>query len=206
MDPWRDIWTQPRASIQTLVTRDPSYGFKRLSWIYGVTVALSLSKMFSLVTLYPLWAILLGSLLIGIVFGFISITVTAYILQWCGRLIGGSAPFKHVRCVVAWSNVPMLINVLVWILLICVFRERAFYSDFPAEVTVQNKTGLFFLAVLGQWVASIWSFIILVQGLREVQGFSLWKGLLNILIPIIALLLLSVLMSGAINWFVTKTQ
>lgn len=206
MNPWRDIWTQPRATIQSLVAKDLSYGFKKLAWIYGFTIALSLSKMFSLVTLYPLWAILLGSLLLGIVFGFISITVTAYILYWCGRLIGGNSPFKEIRCVVAWSNLPVVINVLVWILLICVFKEQAFYSDFPAEVTLANKTGLFLLVMLGQWVASIWSFIILIQGLREVQGFSIWKGLLNIIIPIIALIILSVLMNGVISWFITKTQ
>jgi len=205
MHPWRDIWTKPRATIQALVAKDPSYGFKRLSWIYGITIALSFSKMFSLITLYPLWAILLGSLLLGIVFGFISITITAYILQWCGRLIGGNAPFKQVRCVVAWSNLPVVVNILVWFLLIGIFKEQAFYSDFPAEVTLQNKSGLFLLVVLGQWIAAIWSFIILIQGLREVQGFSIWKGLLNVIIPIVVVAILSILISGVIGWFITKT-
>lgn len=205
MHPWRDIWTKPRATIQALVAKDPSYGFKRLSWIYGITIALSFSNMFSLITLYPLWAILIGSLLLGIVFGLISITITAYILQWCGRLIGGNAPFKQVRCVVAWSNLPALINILVWILLIGVFKEQAFYSDFPTKVTLANKTGLFQLVMLGQWIATIWTFIILVQGLREIQGFSIWKGLLNIIIPIIAVVILSILVSGVVSWFITKT-
>jgi hypothetical protein len=205
MHPWRDIWTKPRVTIQTLVAKDPSYGFKGLSWIYGITIALSFSKMFSLVTLYPLWAILLGSLLLGIVFGLLSITITAYTLQWCGRLIGGKASFKQIRCVVAWSNVPVVINILVWLLLIGVFKERAFYSDFPPEVTLANKTGLFLLVMLGQWIAAIWSFIILMQGLRQVQGFSIWKGLLNIIIPLVAVAILSILVSGVINWFITKT-
>ncbi len=205
MHPWRDIWTKPRATIQALVAKDPSYGFKRLSWIYGIIIALSFSNMFSLITLYPLWAILIGSLLLGIVFGLIAITITAYILQWCGRLIGGNAPFKQVRCVVAWSNLPALINILVWILLIGVFKEQAFYSDFPTKVTLANETGLFLLVMLGQWIATIWTFIILVQGLREVQGFSIWKGLLNIIIPIIAVVILSILVSGVVNWFITKT-
>ena len=206
MNPWRDIWTQPRATIQSLVANNPDYGFKKICWIYGFTIALSLSKMFSLVTLYPLWVILLGSVLLGILFGFISITIIAYILHWCGRLIGGNAPFKQIRCVVAWSNVPIIINVLIWILLISIFKEQAFFADFPTEVILANKTALFLLVMLGQWVASIWSFIILIQGLREVQGFSIWKGLLNIIIPIIALVILSVLMSGVISWFITKTQ
>lgn len=206
MHPWRAIWTQPRATIQSLIVKDPGYGFKRLSWIYGFTTALSFSKMHSLITLYPLWAVLLGSLLLGIVIGLLFITITAYILQWCGRLIGGNASFKQVRCVVAWSNVPVLINVLTWLLLICVFKEQAFYADFPAEVAWTNKTGLFLLAILANSIAAIWSFVILLQGLREVQGFSIWKGLLNIIIPIIALAIVSILMNAVVGgWFVTKT-
>lgn len=206
MHPWRNIWTKPRATIQALVARDPSYGFKRLSWIYGMTIALSFSKMFSLITLYPLWAILLGSLLLGIVFGLISITITAYILQWCGRFIGGKAPFEQVRCVVAWSNLPIVINILVWLLLISIFKEQALYADFPVEVTLASKTSLFLLVLLGQWIAAIWSFIILIQGLKEIQGYSVWKGLLNIIIPIVVLAILSMLISGVIGSLITKTD
>jgi hypothetical protein len=142
---------------------------------------------------------LLGSLLLGIVFGVISITITAYILKWCGRLIGGKATFKQVRCVVAWANLPMLINVLTWILLIGAFKEKAFYLDFPAEVTLANKTGLFLLLALGQLVATIWYLIILIQGLREVHGFSIWKALLNVILPSIVLIILFILMAVLIS-------
>ncbi len=205
MNPWNAIWTQPRATIQSLIVKDPNYGLKRLYWIYGLTTALSFSKMYSLITLYPLWAIVIGSLLLGIVIGLVFINITAYILHWCGRLIGGNAPFKQVRCVVAWSNVPVLINVLTWLLLICAFKEQTFYPDFPVEVTWTNKTGLFLLAILGNSIAAIWSFVILIQGLREVQGFSIWKGLLNVIIPVIALAILSILMNAVVGWFITKT-
>jgi hypothetical protein len=204
MHPWRAIWTQPRATIQSLILKDPNYGLKRLAWIYGFTTALSFSKMHSLITLYPLWTVVLGSLLLGIVIGLVFISITAYILQWSGRLIGGNAPFKQVRCVVAWSNAPVLINVVIWFLLICAFREQTFYVDFPVEIIWTNKTGLFLLAILGNLIAVIWSFIILIQGLREVQGFSFWKGLLNIIIPLIALAILSILIKAVVEWFITK--
>lgn len=199
MNPWRDIWTKPRATIQSLVLKNPSYGFKRLSWIYGFTIALSLSKLFSLITLYSLWVIVLGSLLLGIVFGAIAITISTYILYWCGRFIGGNASFKQMRCVVAWSNLPVLINVLIWILLISIFKEQVFYADFSVKVALAHKTGLFLLVMLGQSIAAICSFVILIQGLREVQGFSIWKGLLNIIIFIVALAILSILISGVIG-------
>ena len=50
---------------------------------------------------------------------------------------------------------------------------------------------MIFAVFFVQSIASIWGFVIVLQALGEVQGFSAWKALLNVIIPFGLLLLIT---------------
>ena len=58
-----------------------------------------------------------------------------------------------------------------------------FRSEFSETQFIGFQAGIVFLVFLVQTIVSIWGFIILVKALGEVQGFSAWKALLNVIIP-----------------------
>jgi len=184
-NPWLSIWTEPRRTIRSIINTNPKFGFVILSAIYGLPMALNLAQNFSMAAMIPAWAIVLGALIICVFLGMIGISISTWLLQTAGRWIGGKGSFQTIRAAVTWSNVPNIVTVLMWVILLVVFGGSVFNRQFSDTQFIGYQAGIVFLIFLIQSVISIWGFIILLQGLAEVQGFSVWKALLNVLIPFV---------------------
>jgi len=182
-NPWLHIWTQPRQTIRSLVDADPKFGFGILSAIYGLPMALNLAQNISLGAKIPTWAILIGALIICTFLGMIGFSIVTWLLYVTGRWIGGRGSYQTIRTAVTWSNMPNSITILMWIVLLAVFGGALFHKQFSETHFIGYEAGIVFIVFLIQLVVSIWGFVILLQGLSEVQEFSMWKALLNILIP-----------------------
>ena len=112
--PWLRIWFEPRETMRQILNTGLQQGFLILSAIYGLPLAFNLVQSFAFSTLIPLWAILIGSLVLCPFLGMIGIYVATWLLEWTGRWIGGKAHFMEVRSAVAWSNVPTIVTILMW--------------------------------------------------------------------------------------------
>lgn len=184
-NPWLSIWTKPKQTVRSIVDTDPKFGFLALSAIYGLPMALNFAQNFSLGEKVPIWAILIGALIVCTIFGMIGISVSTWLLHVTGRWIKGKGSYQMIRTAVAWSNVPNIVTILMWIVLMSVFGRAVFNKQFSDTHFIGFQAGIVFIVFLVQAVISIWGFIILLQGLSEVQGFSVWKALLNVLIPFV---------------------
>lgn len=185
-NPWLSIWTEPRKTIRSIVASNPKFGFLLLSAVYGLPLAFNLVQSFALSAVIPLWAIIIGSLVVCTFLGVIGISIAAWLLQITGRLLGGKGNFMTIRAAVAWSNVPNFVTVAMWIVLLGMFGGQVFNRDFSEMHFVGYQAGTLFLVMLIETIVSVWGFIILLNALAEVQGFSIWKALLNVIIPFVA--------------------
>lgn len=202
MNPWMSIWVEPRATIRSIITTNPRYGFVLLSAAYGFPVALNFAQNLGLAASIPLWAIIIGALVLCTFLGMIGISVSAWLLKVAGRWIGGKGTFQTVRAAVAWSSVPSFVSSLMWLVLIAIFGSQVFSPQFPETNFFGYQAGVVFLVFLVQTVVSIWGFIILLKALGEVQGFSAWKALWNVVIPfaiIVGIIWLAAWLIGGIN-------
>lgn len=201
-NPWLRIWVEPRETVRSIVNANPKYGFVILSAAYGFPIALNMAQSLSLASTIPIWAILLGVLIVCTFFGMIGIAISTWLLKLTGAWIGGKGSYQTVRTAVTWSNVPSIVTSLMWILLMVFFGSAVFHRDFADMSFVGYEAGIVFVVFLIQTVVSIWGFIILLKGLAEVQGFSTWKALFNIIIPfviIVALVWLMAWVMGGMN-------
>jgi hypothetical protein len=198
-NPWLDIWLEPRATIRQIVNFDPKFRFILLSWIYGLPVILNFAQNSSLIETLPLWAILAAALIVSPFIGALGITVGALLLTWTGKWIGGKATFNQVRASVAWSNVPNLVTIALWVVLLGVFGSQVFSSGFSDAAFVGYQAGVIFIVFLVESIATIWGFIILLHTLGEVQGFSAWKALLNVVIPLV-IVVAAIWLVGWVMW------
>lgn len=204
-NPWFTIWTEPRKTIRSIVQTDPKYGFVALSVLYGLPLALNLIQSFDLTTIIPVWAAILGALIVCTFLGMAGISIGAWLLQITGRWIGGKGDFQNVRSAVAWANVPNFVTILLWLVLLGVFGTQIFSKHFSEMQFVGYQSGILFLVMLLETIVSIWGFIILLNTLAEVQEFSIWKALLNVIIPFVGLVAITWIIgwafwgSGAIN-------
>jgi hypothetical protein len=183
-NPWLRIWTEPRSTIREIITTDPKFGFILLSAVYGLPLAFNIAQSFNLTYTIPFWAVIIGALVVCPFLGMIGISISTWLLQICGRLIGGKSDFLAIRAAVAWSNVPNFVTVLMWIALLSIFGEQVFSPEFTETHFIGFQAGAVFLIFLIQSVVSVWGFIILLNTLAEAQGFSIWKALLNVIIPV----------------------
>lgn len=183
VNPWLEIWTRPKETIRAIVKFNPKYLFFLLSGIYGFPLMLQFAQNLSLGESGSPLAILIGALILCVFIGMAGITIISGLLYWTGQWIGGKAPFAHVRAAMAWSNVPNVVNAVIWLVMMGFFGGRLFHRGFAETSFVGYELTVVFFAFLIQVVLSVWGFVIGLKTLSEVQGFSAWKALLNVLIP-----------------------
>ena len=198
-NPWLSIWTEPRGTIRGIIDTNPKYGFLLLSAVYGLPIAFNIAQSLSFGTAIPLWTILIAALISCIFIGVLGISISAWILLVTGRWIQGKGSFQTIRAAVAWSQVPNFVTIIMWAVLFGVFTSQVFSKGFSETQFIGFEAGIVFIVFLVQTIISIWSFIILLKTLGEVQGFSAWKALLNILIPFIIVLAIIWLVGWAMS-------
>lgn len=187
-NPWLKIWVSPRETIRKIVALNPSYRFYLLSWMYGFVMFLQLAQDLSLSLQMPLPFILGGSLILAAPIGALVFNIFAALLCWTGKWIGGKGSFSHIKAAVAWAYVPSAVNIMVWLLMLSVFGASIFSGAFADTVFAGYQLSIVFFGFLAQIIASIWGFFIGLHTLAEVQGFSAWRALLNIVIPFVMLM------------------
>ncbi len=198
-NPWLSIWVEPRKTIRSIVNTNPKSGLVALCVIYGLPLALNLAQNFALTDTIPVWAILIGALLVSAFLGIIGISISSWLLSFTGKWIGGKGSFQHVRAAVAWSNVPNAVTIIMWIVLFGIFGAQILNKNFSEMQFVGYQAGTLFLVMLIESIVSVWGFIILINTLAEVQGFSIWRALLNVIIPFVAVVAIIWILGWALS-------
>ncbi|MEI6242150.1 MAG: Yip1 family protein [Chlamydiota bacterium] len=177
--PWISMWTQPKATIRSIIEKNPNHQLPFLATIYGLYSLLGLAQTFSwgnLVSLLPLIILIIalapiwGYLIFSILSGFVYIT---------GKWIGGKGTYKEVRAAFAWSHVPVIVSNFLWILFLAIFQE-ALFQGFPQEKA--NALAAFFILLASGCflILGIWTLVLYIQSLSEVQKFSALRSISNI--------------------------
>lgn len=183
VNPWKRIWVKPRDTIKNIIKFNPRYRFAILSFLYGLPMLLHTAQNLDLGGQFTTVGIVVVAAVLATFVGMLILTIASGLVYWTGKWIGGKSSYINIRAAVSWSNVPNIVTIVVWLLLIYNFHDQIFYNTFnQAEIGSQGST-ILDIGMFIESVAAIWSFIILVKSVGEVQGFSSWKGVLNVLIP-----------------------
>jgi hypothetical protein len=183
-NPWFAILFRPRVAIRDVVSYDPRYRFVPLSAIYGFPMCLQLSEGLGLGDQYPIYWIIVFSAILAIPVGALALTIFAGLLSWTGGWIDGKADFMKIRAAVSWSNVPALADTFIWILLMCAFGDMVFTKNFFSTPFEGGERVFIMSMFFIQLIVAVWSFILFLITLSEVQKFSIWKAIINLIIPI----------------------
>jgi tetratricopeptide (TPR) repeat protein len=182
LSPWLTIWTSPRATIRSIVDSDPKRHVLVLAMLGGFaeTLGNALSNVGTqeLGSILPLPIILLFCAIAGPIGGLISLYLSGFLLTIAGDWLGGRATSVEVRAAIAWSSVPRIWALILWVpsLALFGFEEDLFTSTTSATVDPVLATIAISLAVV-QLVIEIWALIVFLQCLGEVHRFSAWRAL-----------------------------
>lgn len=172
MNPWLSMWGQPRVTIRSILYSNPKYGIFYLASLYVLDNCFFYSNWWSLGASFPFYSIFLVSLILSPLVGLGWLYFSSWIFYFTGRWLKGEAPPVHLRAAIAWSKIPLSASVFMWLLLLAVHPEATFIQDGGGS----SSLFINFITI----ILNIWSFILLVQSIREVQNFTLLRSIANI--------------------------
>lgn len=186
-NPWISMWTRPRETIQQIVTSDPTRLVLLLAALQGISGTLDQASINSAGDRLELPTLLAAVVIAGPVLGILSLYIGAALLRWTGNWIGGQASSQHIRTAIAWSSVPIIWSLLLWIPELWLFGKELFTSETPrldADVTLSFS---YFGFALVEFTIAVWALVVYLKCLGQVQGFSAWKALGNSLLAILVI-------------------
>lgn len=180
--PWLSIWTRPRATIARIVGENPNKSLWLLAAIYGFSSLLNSFQSMSLGSALSPLTILILAIVISPVWGYISFSVWSAVVYWTGKWFKGDGDYPSVRASYSWSCVPLAVNVPLWLVMIALFGGQLFLN-FPEGYRLSDGmiTVLFFILV-SKVVLAVWSLVIYINALAEVQHYSVLRAIFNIIV------------------------
>jgi len=189
------MWTRPRATIQQIVDSNPEYLVIALAGISGFSQALGRASSNGLGDGSEWIGTLLMAYIAGPISGIIYLYMGGALIRWTGSWIGGNSSSQNIRTAIAWSNVPVVWALPLWIPMLFLFGQDLFTTEGP---DFESTPSLAFLW-LGFWVIQsaigVWSAVALMKCLGQVQGFSAWKAFGNTILAGLVLVIPVVIIS-----------
>ena len=192
--PWIAIWMSPREAIKKIVDRDPTNQVIMLGALAGALVMLNAMLSAALgfaptplpAPLVPYLPILtFASPFLGAAFGVLGLYLTAFMMDWSGRALGGVGNALTVRAAVAWSEVPQIcLSVVMLSILLGTGVWQALVPSMPDPNGAAAAAANPFTLTRGlEAIISIWSFILMLHCVGEVHRFSAWRALGAFVLP-----------------------
>lgn len=182
MNPWLSIWVKPKETIAQVVAQNPNRSLWTLAWVYGFCSLMNLFQSMYLGAALGTGWILSIAIVLAPFWGYVNFAVWSWFVTWVGKWFKGEGNFKSIRCAYAWSCVPITINVPLWLLMVIVFGHQLFLN-LPNSHLLPNSSILFlFLILIAKVILAIWSLVIYLNALAQVQNYSVLKAILNVIV------------------------
>jgi len=177
LNPWVTMWTNPRKTIREIVNIAPRKGMFLLAFFFGLQYLLNLAHTMSIGQNFSPLMILISAVILAPLIGYFWFYVFGGCLYWTGKLFKGQGKFFQILSSVAWSSIPYILNVLMWFL----FLVTSTFTIF-----VKNSEGFtFFFINFITLITAIWSLVLVIKCIKEVQDFSYWKSIGNYLAALV---------------------
>jgi len=171
--PLAAVWFSPRQTIEHIVATRPTH----LVWVLAIlgTIATIYSQIVRIGASVPFadWRFWLAPIVVGAVAGIVLLYLSALILDWIGRLLGGRAPARALRAVLAWSALPNILGFLIALIIIAL-----------------NGNAVIVRALLVAF--GLWGSVVFLLMLARVQHFGFWRTIAAYVLNLIVLLVMVV--------------
>jgi Yip1 domain len=179
------VWLSPRRAVRRILDAGLPWPYLLpLVLVYGIGFTMDQISFRKLADFFLLRDLLIFSLLIGIGAGPLFWMIYSGLFYGLGRLFRGTGRWQDVQLAMAAAMVPGVAKLILWLMQLAVFREEAW-----SELTFRIDSSFFlllayFFFLLLDAILIVWTIVIIAGALSEAHEFSLWKGLLLVLIGI----------------------
>lgn len=134
---------------------------------------------------------LLGVLAIAIIvsglIGWLGYYIYAGFCSIAGDWLGGKGNTKSIFRIFIYAAIPTVFSLVLSFVMIAIFGIDLFQSDFDlfSEGWIPGIIGV--ICMILYFISGIWTLVLTVIGLSEVQKFSIGKSILNLLLPLLVI-------------------
>ncbi len=193
--PWATIWFHPKRTMQEVRTR-PNRGLWVLSAICGFLFNLNLAVIYSFSTKLSFIVMLVLAVFLSVITGYLYFSISSFFVFIAGKCLKAKSTFLECRAALSWSSIPLVVNAVAWVFLLIAFKEKVFLDPSKAGFTAGQIYIVLTVSFL-QVIFSVWSLVLYFYGLSEIQGFSISKAILNIILAVFFFLVLLLIL-----WFI----
>jgi hypothetical protein len=182
------IWTSPRQIFRYIDDHKFDKYVKILLALAGISETFAKASSKHLGDELPLWAILGFCIILGGLLGWFSFYIYAALISWTGRWLKGQGDTSSILRIISYSMIPSIVGLLFLLPQLGIFGIELFKKDgiLFGEDLLSEIFG--FGSMVLEYILDVWSLILCVIGLSEVQKFSTWKSIFNLLLPAIVFL------------------
>ena len=171
MNPWISIWVKPGATIQQIINSE-NYGIRLLVYSYGIIHGL-VSAVYEAENAQELFGRSVFAIILGPIIGIIVFSFIGTMVYLIGKQMAGKASRSNIYTVLAWSSLP-LTSAKVFELIFKVI-------EFIFNLTTTSFIIIESIIILINFITTIWAFIIVVNCLKKVQEFTMFKTIISAL-------------------------
>src|SRR5215813_5485209 len=187
--PWLSLWLHPGATIERIVTTNPRRHVLLLAALAGMSnFIFSLIHFGSTIELLD-WRIIAGIVVLGAIYGVVSLYISGLMFWLAGTMFGGRAASAAVRAAYAWGTAPSILALAIWLVALAAFKLLAGAAPPPSATQGLNIALQAVGGLLGLWAA-----VMIFLMLKRVQGFGIWRALASSALGLVLVSLITALL------------
>ncbi len=176
------IWTSPRLVFKYINDNDYGKYVTILLMLAGINSAFDKAINNNMGDSIPLWGVFALCIVGGGLLGWISFYIYAALVSWTGDLLHGEGDTDSILRIMSYAALPQILTLVPLFICALASGNEVFQSD--KSIDSMGAILLYGLAAFNVCLG-IWGFILTIIGVSEVQKLSVWKSLLNLLLPVL---------------------
>jgi hypothetical protein len=182
------IWTSPRKVFRFINTYKYDKYVTGLLILAGITRTFDRASMKNMGDNFSLWGIIAFCIIIGAIFGWITYYIYSALISWTGKWIDGKGNTDSILRVLSYALIPSIISLLLLIPQIAIYGNEIFKSDGDISSGGIVSNIIVYGSMILEFTLGIWSLVLCVIGISEVQKLSIGKSIFNLLLPAIVIM------------------
>jgi hypothetical protein len=154
----------------------------------GITSSLNIASVRNMGDYIPLWGVLIACVFGGAILGWISFYIYATLLSWTGKWLKGAGNTSSLLRMLSCAVISSLVIIFLFSIRIALYGNEVFQSNIDIVGKGAFTIGVYAFTAFVEIAICIWTLVFLVIGISEVQKLSIWKSILNLILPVIVLI------------------
>ncbi|WP_426091136.1 Yip1 family protein [Flavobacterium sp. DSR3-2] len=196
------LLTSPREAFKFINDYKYEKHLYILLFLAGMVRTFDRASMKNMGDNYSIWTIIAICVIFGGLFGWITYYIFSALISWTGSWMNGKGNTESILRVFAYAFFPSIFILILLIPQIAIYGNELFKSDNDLYNLVSIESIVLYIMLFIEFALGIWSLVLCVIGISEVQKLSIGKSILNLLLPAILfvfIILILVLLFQAID-------